>query len=180
MRAREEILAAANALHPQMKARGGGAKDLEVRLLKVGEETHAIVHLIVDTQDAMGANLINTMCEGVASLVERVSGGRVRLRILSNLADLRLARASCAVPFEALADFGFSGAEVAHGIAEASRFADADPYRACTHNKGVMNGVDAVALATGNDWRAIEAGAHAYAARNGRYEPLTRWWVEGG
>src|SRR5262249_59400910 len=96
------------------------------------------------------------------------------------MADLRLARASCRIPFEALADFGFSGAEVAHGIAEASRFADADPYRACTHNKGVMNGVDAVALASGNDWRAIEAGAHAWCARNGRYEPLTRWGAEGG
>ncbi len=180
LRSREEILAAANALHPAMKMRGGGAKGLEVRLIKVGEETHAIVHLIVDTQEAMGANLINTMCEGVAPLIERVTAGRVRLRILSNLADLRLARASCAIPFEALADFGFSGAEVAHGIAEASRFADADPYRACTHNKGVMNGVDAVALATGNDWRAIEAGAHAFAARNGKYEPLTRWRVEHG
>jgi hydroxymethylglutaryl-CoA reductase len=180
LRARDEILAAANALHPAMKARGGGAKEIEVRILKVGEATHVIVHLIVDTQDAMGANLINTMAEGVAPLVERISGGRVRLRILSNLADLRLARASCAIPFESLADFGFSGAEVAHGIAEASLFADADPYRACTHNKGVMNGVDAVALATGNDWRAIEAGAHAYAARKGKYQPLTRWWVEHG
>ena len=180
LREKAAILAVANDLHPQMKARGGGAKDVQVRILKVGEELHAIVHLIVDTQDAMGANLINTMCEGVAPLIERLTGGRVRLRILSNLADLRLARASCRIPFEALSDFGFSGAEVAHGIAEASRFADADPYRACTHNKGVMNGVDAVALATGNDWRAIEAGAHAYCARNGKYEPLTRWWVEDG
>src|SRR5690242_7735286 len=122
LRQKEAILSAANALHPAMKARGGGVKDVEVRLLQVGAETHAIVHLIVDTQDAMGANLINTMCEGVAPLLERVTGGRVRLRILSNLADLRLARASCRIPFEALADFGFSGAEVAHGIAEASRF----------------------------------------------------------
>ena len=177
---REAILAAANALHPAMKARGGGAQDVEVRLLQVGGETHAVVHLLVDTQDAMGANLINTMCEGVAPLIERATGGRVRLRILSNLADQRLARATCRIPFEALGDFGFAGAEVAHGIAEASRFADADPYRACTHNKGVMNGVDAVALATGNDWRAIEAGAHAWAARSGKYQPLTRWWVEGG
>jgi hydroxymethylglutaryl-CoA reductase len=104
-----------------------------------------------------------------------VSGGRVRLRILSNLADKRLARATCRIPFEALTDFGFSGAEVAHGIAEASRFADADPYRACTHNKGVMNGVDAVTLATGNDFRAVEAGAHAFAARHGRYAPLATW-----
>jgi hydroxymethylglutaryl-CoA reductase len=180
LKEKDAILAVANSLHPAMKARGGGAKDLEVRLVQVGAETHAIVHLIVDTQDAMGANLINTMCEGVAPILERLSGGRVRLRILSNLADLRLARASCRIPFESLADFGFSGAEVAHGIAEASRFADADPYRACTHNKGVMNGVDAVALATGNDWRAIEAGAHAYCARNGRYEPLSQWWVEDG
>jgi hydroxymethylglutaryl-CoA reductase len=177
---KDSILATANALHPAMKARGGGAKDVEVRLVRVGAETHAIVHLIVDTQEAMGANLINTMCEGVAPLIERITGGRVRLRILSNLADLRLARASCRIPFDALGDFGFTGAEVAHGIAEASRFADSDPYRACTHNKGVMNGVDAVALATGNDWRAIEAGAHAWCARNGRYQPLSRWWVEDG
>src|SRR5712692_3431416 len=180
LRSREEILAAANALHPAMKMRGGGAKDLQVRLVKVGEETQAIVHLVVDTQEAMGANLINTMCEGVAPLIERITGGRVGLRILSNLADLRLARAACRIPFEALADFGFAGAEVAHGIAQASRFADADPYRACTHNKGVMNGVDAVALATGNDWRAIEAGAHAWCARNGKYQPLSRWWVSEG
>jgi len=184
LRDKQQILDAANALQPGMKARGGGAQDLEVRLVPVGAngsaETHVVVHLLVDTQDAMGANLINTMCEGVAPLVERITGGRVRLRILSNLADQRLARAICRIPFDALADFGFAGAEVAHGIAEASRFADADPYRACTHNKGVMNGVDAVALATGNDWRAIEAGAHAWAARNGRYEPLTRWWIEDG
>src|SRR5256886_3761766 len=172
LRQKDSILAVANGLHPAMKSRGGGAQDVEVRLLPVGAETHAIVHLIIDTQDAMGANLINTMCEGVAPLIERITGGRVRLRILSNLADLRLARASCRLPFEALADFGFSGAEVAHGIAEASRFADADPYRACTHNKGVMNGVDAVALATGNDWRAIEAGAPADVPRNGRQETL--------
>jgi hydroxymethylglutaryl-CoA reductase len=180
LREKEQILSVANALHPAMKARGGGARDVEVRLLQVGGETHAIVHLLVDTQDAMGANLINTMCEGVAPLLERITSGRVRLRILSNLADQRLARASCRISFEALGDFGFSGAEVAHGIAEASLFADADPYRACTHNKGVMNGIDAVALATGNDWRAIEAGAHAYCARNGKYEPLTRWRIESG
>jgi hydroxymethylglutaryl-CoA reductase len=162
LREKEAILASANALHPAMKSRGGGAKDVQVRLVKVGEETQAIVHLVVDTQEAMGANLINTMCEGVAPLIERITGGRVGLRILSNLADLRLARAACRIPFDALADFG------------------ADPYRACTHNKGVMNGVDAVALATGNDWRAIEAGAHAWCARNGKYQPLTKWWVVDG
>src|SRR5258706_7967496 len=177
LREKRQILEAANALQPAMKARGGGAQDLEVRLVPVREaengasEVHVIVHLLVDTQDAMGANLINTMCEGVAPLIERISGGQVRLRILSNLADQRLARASCRIPFDALAHFGFSGAEVAHGIAEASRFADADPYRACTHNKGVMNGVDAVALATGNDWRAIEAGGPAPAPRPGTPPP---------
>jgi hydroxymethylglutaryl-CoA reductase len=185
--AKEQLLAEANALHPQMRARGGGARDIEVRLLEVADDlagtqlqTQVILHLLVDTQDAMGANLVNTMCEGVATLCERVTGGKVRLRILSNLADRRLSRARVAIPLEALADFGLSGAEVARGISDASRFADADPYRACTHNKGVMNGVDAVAIATGNDWRAIEAGAHAWACRSGHYAPLSRWWVEGG
>src|SRR5205809_3376792 len=171
LRQKDSILAAANALHPAMSARGGGAKDVEVRLIRVGAETHAIVHLIVDTQDAMGANLINTMCEGVAPLIERITGGRVRLRILSNLADLRLARASCRIPFEALTDFGFSGAEVAHGIAEASRFADADPYRACTHNNGVLNGVAAVAFATGNDRPPTDARAHPSPALHGPHPP---------
>ena len=175
-----EILAAADALNPSMRARGGGTVGLEARLLPVSDEMHLVVHVLVDTQDAMGANLINTVCEGVAPLLVEITGARVGLRILSNLADRRLARASCRIPLETLADFGLSGAEVAHGIAAASRFADADPYRACTHNKGVMNGVDAVALATGNDWRAIEAGAHAYAARGGRYQPLSRWHVEDG
>ncbi|MBS2025766.1 MAG: hydroxymethylglutaryl-CoA reductase, degradative [Deltaproteobacteria bacterium] len=184
-RASEEILREANALHPAMAARGGGAKRLEVRELSVLDvdgkpEPQLIVHLHVDTQEAMGANLVNTMCEGVAGTLERLSGGRVRLRILSNLADGRLARAKVRIPLEQLADFGYTGPEVAHGIAAASRFADADPYRATTHNKGVMNGIDAVAIATGNDWRAIEAGAHAYCARNGRYEPMTRWWVSEG
>lgn len=183
--ARAQLLAEANALHPQMAARGGGAKEIEVRRVEVKDEsgrpeTHVVLHLLVDTQEAMGANLVNTMCEGVAPLVEALTGGRVKLRILSNLADRRCARASVRIPLEAMADFGYTGAEVAHGIADASRFADADPYRACTHNKGVMNGVDAVAIATGNDWRAIEAGAHAWASRNGRYEPLTRWWIADG
>jgi len=185
--AKEQILAAANALHPAMRARGGGARDLEARILDVPEqveqssfEKQLIVHLLVDTQEAMGANLVNTMCEGVAPLCEKLTGGKVRLRILSNLADHRLARARVQIPLEALADFGLSGEEVARGISDASRFADADPYRACTHNKGVMNGVDAVAIATGNDWRAIEAGAHAWAARSGTYQPLSRWWIAEG
>jgi hydroxymethylglutaryl-CoA reductase len=180
---KEEILALANSFHPQMVRRGGGAKDIDVRVLPAPEgpkgEPILVLHVILDTQDAMGANLINTVAEGVAPFVEQVTGGRVYLRILSNLADRRLARAVCRIPVEAMADFGMTGKEVAEGIVQASRFAEADPYRAATHNKGVMNGVDAVAIATGNDWRAIEAGAHAFAARNGRYEPLSTWRIEG-
>jgi len=179
---REQILALANSFHPAMIRRGGGATDIEVRVLPAPEgpkgEPILVLHVILDTQDAMGANLINTVAEGVAPLVEQITGGQVYLRILSNLADRRLARATCRIPVEAMADFGMTGEQVAQGIVQASRFAEVDPYRACTHNKGVMNGVDAVAIATGNDWRAIEAGAHAYAARNGRYEPLSTWRIE--
>jgi hydroxymethylglutaryl-CoA reductase len=181
---KEQILALANSFHPQMLRRGGGAKDLEVRLLPAPEgargEPLLVVHLLVDTQEAMGANLINTMAEGVAPLIEQVTGGRVYLRILSNLADKRLARASCRIPFDLLADFNMKGEVIAEGIAQASRFAEADPYRAATHNKGVMNGVDAVAIAMGQDWRAIEAGAHAFACRNGQYRPLSLWTLEEG
>ncbi|MGC4122338.1 MAG: hydroxymethylglutaryl-CoA reductase, degradative [Myxococcales bacterium] len=179
---KEELLALANSFHPAMQRRGGGAKDLEVRLLEAPEGPQAepllVVQILIDTQDAMGANLINTVAEGVAPFVERLTGGKVFLRILSNLCDRRLARATCRIPVPLLADFGMTGDEVARGIHQASRFALADPYRAATHNKGVMNGVDAVAIATGNDWRAIEAGAHAFAARHGRYGPLSTWVVE--
>jgi hydroxymethylglutaryl-CoA reductase len=173
------ILDAANKRHPNMVARGGGAKSLEVRLLD-SEPGMLVVHLLVDCRDAMGANIVNDMAEGVAPLIEEVSGGRVRLRILSNLADRRLARAHCRIREDLLGRQGREGSAVAEGVVEAYRFAAADPYRAATHNKGVMNGIDAVAIATGNDWRSLEAGAHAYAARNGRYEPLTRWWREDG
>jgi hydroxymethylglutaryl-CoA reductase len=128
----------------------------------------------------MGANLVNTVAEGVAPLVESLTGGRVFLRILSNLCDRRLARAECRIPLHLLDDGAWRGADIAEGIRQASRFAEADPYRAATHNKGIMNGVDAVAIATGQDWRAIEAGAHAYAARDGRYRPLSTWRVEQG
>lgn len=160
-----------------MVARGGGAKDLEVHLHARAEGGDMLVlHLLVDTRDAMGANLVNTMCEGVASLVETMTGGRVFLRILSNLADRAMVRARCRIEVEALAGKGYSGEEVRDGVILANEFASLDPYRAATHNKGVMNGVDAVALATGNDWRAIEAAAHAYAARGGRYTALTRWY----
>ena len=173
------ILEAANQRHPNMVARGGGAKALEVRVLD-SEPQMLVVHLLVDCRDATGANIVNDMAEGVAPLIEEVSGGRVRLRILSNLADRRLARAHCAIREELLARQGRGGSTVAEGVVEAYRFAAADPYRAATHNKGVMNGIDAVGIATGNDWRGLEAGAHAYAARNGRYEPLTRWWRKDG
>ncbi len=174
---KEEILNLANSLHPQMVARGGGARDLEVHLHARAEGGDMLVmHLLVDTRDAMGANLVNTMCEGVASLVEQITGGRVFLRILSNLADRALVRARCRIDVDSLAGKGFSGEEVRDGIILANEFASLDPYRAATHNKGVMNGVDAVALATGNDWRSIEAAAHAYAARGGRYTALTRWY----
>ncbi len=181
---KEEILELANSFHPAMQRRGGGARDLEVRILPAPEgpegEPLFVVHLIIDTQDAMGANLINTVAEGVAPFIEELTGGKVYLRILSNLADRRLARASCRIPVAKLADFGMTGEEMARGIVQASRFAEADPYRAATHNKGVMNGIDAVAIATGNDWRAIEAGAHAFCCRNGKYEPLSVWRYEDG
>ncbi len=174
--ARDELLALANETDPVIVGLGGGAQDLEVRIF---EQTPAgpmlVVHLIFDCRDAMGANTVNTACESLAPRIEQITGGRVGLRILSNLADHRLARARCTVPAEALAFGDFSGERVAQGIVEAWAFAAADPYRAATHNKGIMNGVDAVVIATGNDWRAVEAGAHAYAARSGRYTSLSTW-----
>jgi hydroxymethylglutaryl-CoA reductase len=175
--ARDELLALADSLHPSLVARGGGAREVSVRVLPAddGGEAIFVVHLDIDVQDAMGANLVNTVAEGVAPLVEALTGGRVYLRILTNLADRRLARSRCELPVADLADRGVSGDDICEGVVQASRFADADPHRAATHNKGIMNGVDAVALATGNDWRAIEAGAHAWAARDGRYRPLSQW-----
>ncbi|MFQ5578107.1 MAG: hydroxymethylglutaryl-CoA reductase, degradative, partial [Anaerolineae bacterium] len=173
---KEAILQAANRHHPTIQALEGGAKDVECRALT---ETAAgpmlVVHLLYDCRDAMGANAVNTAAEAIAPLIEALTGGRVNLRILSNLSDRRTATAECAIPAAALSRNGLDGREVARGFVEAWAFADADPYRAATHNKGVMNGVDAVAVATGNDWRAIEAGAHAFAARTGRYRSLTEW-----
>ncbi len=174
---KEQILNLANAMHPKMVARGGGARDIEVLIHPTRDLGDMLVlHLLVDTRDAMGANLVNTMCEGVASLVENITGGKVFLRILSNLTDRAMVRARTTIPLAALAGKGFDAEQVRDGIVIASEFAAIDPYRAATHNKGIMNGVDAVALATGNDWRAIEAGAHAYAARGGRYTSLSRWY----
>ena len=178
--ARDELLNLADESDPVIVGLGGGARDLQVRVL---EQTPAgpmlVVHLIFDCRDAMGANAVNTACESLAPRIEQITGGRVLLRILSNLADRRLVRARCTVPLESLATGDFSGEQVARGIVEAGAFAAADSYRAATHNKGIMNGVDAVVLATGNDWRAIEAGAHAYAARSGRYTSLSTWERDG-
>ncbi len=177
--ARAELLEAANCCDRVLVELGGGARDIELRPFP---ETPAgpmlVLHLLFDVRDAMGANAINTACEQIAPRVEALTGGRVNLRILSNLADRRKARAACTVPADALATGNLSGPDVVRGIVEAAVFAQSDPYRAVTHNKGVLNGIDAVALATGQDWRAIEAGAHAYAAREGRYTSLTAWWQD--
>lgn len=173
---RAELLAEVDTVDPVITALGGGARDLEARVLRetpVGPML--IVHLVVDVRDAMGANVVNTAAERLAPHLEELTGGRVHLRILSNLADRRLAAARCRIPASTLAFGDFGGERVRDGIVEAWAFAEADPYRAATHNKGILNGIDAVAIATGNDWRAIEAGAHAFAARSGRYTSLSRW-----
>jgi len=175
----DRILATANAVAPNMVKRGGGAIDTEVRVFKEPQPM-VVLHLLIDCCEAMGANAVNGMAEGVAPLVAELTGGRVVLRILSNLADRRRARAHCRIPEHLLTTGDYDGAEVAQGIVDAYLLAHVDPYRAATHNKGVMNGIDAVAIATGNDWRGIEAGAHAFAARSGRYTSLTRWWREDG
>jgi hydroxymethylglutaryl-CoA reductase len=175
---REAILSLANSLHPKMVARGGGTRDIEVfrHHAPVSDQPMVVVHLLVDTRDAMGANMINSVCEGVASLVETLTGGTVFLRILSNLTDRALVKAQVRIPVKNLEGRGYAGDKVRDGIILANDLALVDPYRAATHNKGIMNGIDALALATGNDWRALEAAAHAYAARDGRYTALTRWY----
>lgn len=175
---KQEILNLANSLHPNMVKRGGGAIDLEVMIHQ--QDRHpgsmVVVHLLVDTRDAMGANLVNSMCEGVAPLIEKMSGSKVYLRILSNLTDRAMVRSQCVIPTKFLDFNNSSGKEVRDGIIRAAEFAAIDSYRASTHNKGIMNGIDPLAIATGNDWRAIEAAAHAYAARSGRYTSLTNWY----
>ncbi|MFC0302092.1 hydroxymethylglutaryl-CoA reductase, degradative [Virgibacillus soli] len=179
---KNKLVAACNDAYPSIVARGGGAKDLDVRI--INEESDSpydkmlILHMYIDTCDAMGANIINTMVESIAPLVEELTKGKVYLRILSNYADRSLAKATCVIPPKLLASDGFTGEEVRDGIVHAFEFADSDPYRAVTHNKGIMNGIDPVVIATGNDWRAVEAGAHAYAARTGRYRSMTTWSVD--
>jgi hydroxymethylglutaryl-CoA reductase len=164
------LLAKANQQDPMLVSLGGGAKDLRVKVIKTLKGPMVIVELLVNTGDAMGANAVNTMAEAVAPLVEEISGGKVYLRIISNLADKRLVKATAVFEKEAL-----GGKEVVEGIVFAYAFAEGDPYRCATHNKGIMNGVIAVALACGQDTRALEAGAHSYAARSGAYKPLTAW-----
>lgn len=170
-----DVLASAAQAVPGLVRRGGGPKQLEVRELA---PDHLVVHISVDARDAMGANLANMAAEAVGPLLAELAGSELGLRILSNLSDERLARVQARVPFESLAPELESGRAVAKAIEAASIFAERDPYRAATHNKGIMNGLDSVLLATGNDYRAVEAGAHAYAARSGRYSPLATWRVE--
>ena len=176
------LLRLADSVHPRLLARGGGARAIEARALA---PDMLAVHVVVDCRDAMGANLLNSVAEILAPRLGQLTGWSPGLRILSNLADRRRAHARCRIPPEALAGRGWEGADVVDGVVMASRFAELDPYRAATHNKGIMNGVDAVVLATGNDWRAMEAGAHAYASETGRYRPLATWrrgddgWLEG-
>ncbi|MDW8363606.1 MAG: hydroxymethylglutaryl-CoA reductase, degradative [Myxococcales bacterium] len=167
--ARTRLLHAADEAIPSMVARGGGARDLEVRVLDA-EQGWLVVHLYVDVRDAMGANVVDEVAEAVGPVVRAIAGGRLGFRILSNLPLRRMVRVHAVVSADAL-----GGEELADGVARGSRFAELDPFRAVTHNKGVMNGIDAVAVACGQDWRAIEAGAHGYAALNGRYAPLARW-----
>lgn len=167
---KKRILAKANEQDPVLVKFGGGAVDLQVRIIETQLGQMTIIHLLVDVRDAMGANVINTMCEAISPIIGKLTGGRVFLRIVSNLATSRLARANATFSKEAL-----GGDKVVDGILQAYAFAAADPYRCTTHNKGVMNGVTAVALATANDTRALEAGAHAYAAMGGTYKPLTHW-----
>jgi hydroxymethylglutaryl-CoA reductase len=178
----EELVAAARRLVPRLAARGGGPVALEVRpLARSGPDGGVIVvHLHVDCRDAMGANLVNTLCEALADRVAELAGGLPGLRILSNLTDGRTVTVRCSIDDARLAGDRADGAEVRAAIAAASRFAELDPYRAATHNKGIMNGVDAVLLATGQDWRAVEAGAHAFAARTGAYRPLAVWRERAG
>ena len=176
--ASDELIELANSLQPNLSARGGGAKDLEFFKYKMPNGKWTVVlHVLVDTRDAMGANLVNTICEGMAPRVEEIAKAKACLKILSNLADKSLVTANVIMLLAELAQEGYSGEAVRDGIVLANEFANTDPYRAATHNKGIMNGIDAVAIATGNDWRAVEAAAHAYAARSGSYRALTNWTV---
>lgn len=176
-RKKVELLELANQAYPSIVKRGGGARDLHVERIK-GETDFLVVYLHVDTQEAMGANMLNTMLEALKPVLEELSQGQSLMGILSNYATDSLVTASCRIAFRYLSRQKDQGREIAEKIALASQFAQADPYRATTHNKGIFNGIDAILIATGNDWRAIEAGAHAYASRDGRYQGLSRWTLD--
>jgi hydroxymethylglutaryl-CoA reductase len=176
---KDELIALANRAIPGLMSRGGGTRNIEVRTLGEPADEMMVVHLLVDCRDAMGANLVNSVAEAVSARLAQLCEARAGLRILSNLCDKRCVRVRVSVPIAELATDEMGGADVADGIVNASRFAELDPYRAATHNKGIMNGIDAVVLATGNDWRAVEAGAHAFAARSGVYRPLATWRRKG-
>lgn len=174
-----QLLAAITYPDSAMVKRGGGPRDIEVRSFahpQIGNML--VVHVLIDTRDAMGANAINTACENLAPHIQALVGGRVNLRILSNYSDRRTATAQCRIPAQSLATDTMSGVQVVDAIVEAAIFAEIDVYRAVTHNKGIMNGIDPVLIATGNDWRAVEAGAHAYASRRGQYSSMSRWWKD--
>jgi len=180
LQGQDEIVAAANARDKLLVSLGGGCRGIEVHVFdSTSVGPMLAVHLLVDVRDAMGANTVNTMAEAVAPIIERISGGTVRLRILSNYADLRVARATVSISPATLKTQDYDGNRIARGIVEACAFAIVDPYRAATHNKGIMNGIDPIVVATGNDWRAIEAGAHVWAARSGRYTSLSNWEIDG-
>ncbi|CDX32116.1 3-hydroxy-3-methylglutaryl-coenzyme A reductase [Mesorhizobium plurifarium] len=179
LKERDAIIAAANVKDKVLVSLGGGCRDVEVHVFdQTAAGPMVVVHLIVDVRDAMGANTVNTMAEAVAPMIETISGGVVRLRILSNFADLRIARAMVRIAPETLETAEYKGDRIARGIVEACALAIVDPYRAATHNKGIMNGIDPLVVATGNDWRAIEAGAHVWASRSGRYTSLSTWELD--
>ena len=175
---KEYLLFLSEEAIPSIYKRGGGVRDIELRIVQSESDYMLVMHVFLDTCDAMGANLVNTLCESLALDIEEITGKSVLLRILSNLATRRLFRASCKIPVNSLETLEYkNGLEVAKSIEAASRFAESDPFRACTHNKGIMNGISPVVVATGNDWRAVEAGAHAYAAIEGQYSSLSKWRV---
>ena len=174
---KSELLELANQAYPSIVKRGGGARDLRVEKIK-GETDFLVVYLHVDTQEAMGANMLNTMLEALKPVLEELSQGQSLMGILSNYATDSLVTASCRIAFRYLSRQKDQGREIAEKIALASQFAQADPYRATTHNKGIFNGIDAILIATGNDWRAIEAGAHAFASRDGHYQGLSSWRLD--
>ncbi|OYT43023.1 MAG: hydroxymethylglutaryl-CoA reductase, degradative [Candidatus Aenigmarchaeota archaeon ex4484_56] len=175
---KEEFLKIANDTDKIITGLGGGATDIEIREIDTKLGKNIVLHLVVNTLDAMGANIVNTMCEAVSNKIRELIDGKIYLRIISNFADKRIVRVGCKIPIDSLSIGDFDGRYVAEGIIYATELAKSDIYRASTHNKGIMNGIDAVALATGNDWRALEAGVHSYAARNGKYASVTDWWIE--